>query len=239
MKLKVTSIDGEDGFPGSLTVCVTYKLSVNEEDQRVALSIDYFASITDAICPINLTNHTYFNLAGHLSGPEGINRHSVCIQSDKMCECDSEQIPTGRLVQVCKVDGTDFTQLTCLKEGLNMPNPLHQGYDDYYVFRDLPADEPKVIISESSSRRRMEMFTDQLGVQFYTGNYLDPKTDPVGKDAYSYPCHAGLCLEAQGYPDAVNRSNFPKQFVTPTGMCYEQKTRYEFSISLSNETNKN
>ncbi|KAL5969634.1 Galactose mutarotase [Taenia solium] len=231
VKLKVTSADGEDGFPGNLTVYVTYRLSVNEEDQRVCLNIDYFANITDAICPINLTNHTYFNLAGHRAGPDALDRHMVCIQADKMCECDAEHIPTGRLVKVGRVDYTDLNQLTCLKEGLRKIHPPpQQGFDEYYVFRDLPIDEAKAIVIEPNSCRRLELFTDQLGVQFYTGNCLDPKTDPVGKDTYSYLPHGGLCLEAQGFPDAVNRSNFPKQFVTPTGTCYVQKTRYEFSV---------
>ncbi|VDL39814.1 unnamed protein product [Hymenolepis diminuta] len=230
VKLKVISTDGEDGFPGNLTVYVTYRISVDEKDQRISLSIDYFASITDGICPINLTNHTYFNLAGHRAGPEALDRHSACIQSDKMCECDVEHIPTGRLIKVGKVDGTDLTSLTCLKEGLRKIHPPPHGYDEFYMFRDLPEDEAKAVVYEPNSSRKLELFTDQLGVQFYTGNYLDPKTDPIGKDTFSYPSHSGFCLEAQGFPDAANRSNFPKQFVTPIGMNYVQKTRFEFTV---------
>ncbi|VDD77929.1 unnamed protein product [Mesocestoides corti] len=231
VRLKVTSVDGEDGFPGNLTVYVTYRLSLDEETHQLHLGIDYFASITDGICPINLTNHTYFNLAGHRAGPDALDRHFVCIKADKMCEFDGENIPTGRLLKVGRVDGTDLRHMICLKEGLRKIHPPpHQGFDDFYVFRDLPEEDSKVTVNEPNSCRRIDLFTDQPGVQFYTGNYLDPKSDPVGKDTFSYPPHAGFCLEAQGFPDAVNRSNFPKRFVAPCGRSYTQKTKYVFSV---------
>ncbi len=148
-----------------------------------------------------------------------------------MCEFDPDHIATGRVIKVGRIDGTDLTQMTCLKEGLKKIHPApNQGYDEFYVFRDLPTEDPKVCITEPNSGRKLELFTDQLGVQFYTGNYLDPKSDPTGKDTYNYPPHAGFCLAAQGFPDAVNRSNFPKQFIAPGGKTYTQKTKLVFSV---------
>ncbi|KAM7541596.1 hypothetical protein Aperf_G00000038115 [Anoplocephala perfoliata] len=231
VKLKVVSADGEEGFPGKMTVCVTYHISVDEEEQRVLFSIDYDATISDGICPINLTNHAYFNLAGHRAGPKALDRHSVCIKADKMCEFDADLLPTGSVIKAGQVDGTDLTQMTCLKEGLRKIHPEPQtGYDDFYIFNDLPEDEAKVVVIEPISCRRLEVFTDQLGMQFYTANGFNPNSDPKGKDYYRYPPHSGLCLEVQGYPDAVNQPNFPKQFLTPTGKNYVQKTLFVFSI---------
>ncbi len=90
----IVSSDGDDGFPGNLTVFVTYKLVINEHD-AIELHIDYFASITNGICPINLTNHSYFNLCGHKAGPDAMDRHVVQLMADKMCELEGELIPTG------------------------------------------------------------------------------------------------------------------------------------------------
>ncbi|VDN08884.1 unnamed protein product [Dibothriocephalus latus] len=230
VKFKIFSPDGEDGFPGNLTVYVTYRISVSSEE-RIELSIDYFASVADAICPLNLTNHTYFNLAGHRAGPEALDRHIACIAADRMLETEPDLFPTGRIQKAGKVDGTDLRKPTGLKEGLRKihPAPFH-GYDDYYIFNQIPDEEAKMSVSEPNSGRRVEVFTDQPGVQFYTGNCLDPKTDPTGKDGYSYQPHSGFCMELQGFPDAVNRSNFPKNFVLPNGKPYIQKTKFVFSF---------
>ncbi|VDL85708.1 unnamed protein product [Schistocephalus solidus] len=230
VKFKIFSPDGEDGFPGNLTVYVTYRISISSEEQT-ELSIHYFASVADAICPLNLTNHTYFNLAGHRAGPEGLDRHIACIAADRMLETEPDLTPTGRIQKAGKVDGTDLRKPVSLKEGLRKIHPApFQGYDEYYIFNQIPEEEAKMSVLEPNSGRCVEVFSDQPGVQFYTGNCLDPKTDPVGKDGYSYPPHSGFCMELQGFPDAVNRSNFPKTFVLPNGKPYIQKTKFVFSF---------
>nr|VZI20737.1 unnamed protein product [Spirometra erinaceieuropaei] len=230
VKFKIFSPDGEDGFPGNLTVYVTYRITVNSEE-KIELSIDYFASVTDAICPLNLTNHTYFNLAGHRAGPEALDRHIACIAADRILETEPDLMPTGRIQKAGKVDGTDLRKPVGLKDGLRKIHPApFQGFDDYYIFNQMPEEEAKMTVSEPNSGRRVEVFSDQPGVQFYTGNCLEPKTDPVGKDGYSYPPHSGFCMELQGFPDAVNRANFPKTFVLPNGKPYIQKTKFVFSF---------
>ncbi|KAL7063109.1 hypothetical protein AAHC03_0210 [Spirometra sp. Aus1] len=230
VKFKIFSPDGEDGFPGNLTVYVTYRIVVNSEE-KIELSIDYFASVTDAICPLNLTNHTYFNLAGHRAGPEALDRHVACIAADRILETEPDLMPTGRILKAGKVDGTDLRKPVGLKDGLRKIHPApFQGFDDYYIFNQMPEEEAKMTVSEPNSGRRVEVFSDQPGVQFYTGNCLEPKTDPVGKDGYSYPPHSGFCMELQGFPDAVNRANFPKTFVLPNGKPYIQKTKFVFSF---------
>lgn len=221
VKFSVESPHGDDGFPGTLTVYVTYKLAINDEF-GIDLHMDYHATISGGICPINLTNHAYYNLSGHLSGPSAMDRHVVCLQADKMCELEGELFPTGRMMNVGKVPGTDLRKPTALKKSLTMIHPPpFQGFDDFYAFKELPESEPKITVKDPVSGRKLELFTDQLGVQFYSGNFLDPKTDPKGKDGFSYPQHSGLCMEAQGYPDAVNRNNFPKMFIAP-GKPYAQ-----------------
>lgn len=212
-----------------MTIFVTYTIVINAYD-AIELHIDYFASIVDAICPINLTNHSYFNLCGHAAGPSAMDRHVVCIQADKMCEVDDDLIPTGNMQAVGTVPGTDLRKPTLLQKPLTMiGQPPHRGFDNFYAFKMLPPSEPKVVVTEAVSGRKLEMYTDQNGVQFYTGNFLNPKTDPVGKDSFGYAQHSGFCLEAQNYPDGVNRSNFPREFVTPQ-KPYTQRTCYTFSF---------
>ncbi|BHF61457.1 hypothetical protein SprV_0100443100 [Sparganum proliferum] len=230
VKFKIFSPDGDEGFPGNLTVYVTYRITINSEE-KIELSIDYFASVAGGITPLSLTNHTYYNLAGHLAGPEALDRHIACIAADRLLETEGDLIPTGRIQRVEEVDGADLRKPVSLKNGLQKIQPApYQGYDEYYIFNQIPPDEAKVTVSEPNSGRRVEAFSDQLGIQFYTGNCLEPKTDPVGKNGYSYPQHSGFCIELHGFPDAVNKPNFPQCFITPHGKPYTQKSKYVFSF---------
>nr|VZI51957.1 unnamed protein product [Spirometra erinaceieuropaei] len=232
VKFKIFSPDGDEGFPGNLTVYVTYRITVNSEE-KIELSIDYFACVADGITPLSLTNHTYYNLAGHLAGPEALDRHIACIAADRLLETEGDLIPTGRIQRVEDVDGADLRKPVSLKDGLQKIQPApFQGYDEYYIFNQIPPDEAKVTVSEPNSGRRVEAFSDQLGVQFYTGNCLEPKTDPVGKNGYSYPQHSGFCIELHGFPDAVNKPNFPQCFIIPNGKPYTQKSKYTLVILL-------
>ncbi len=218
VRFRYTSPDGEEGFPGALSVSVVYTLSEAGE-----LKIDYEAK-TDKPTIINLTNHSYFNLSGHGSG--SALGHVLQLSAGLYTPSDDTSIPTG---EIATVDGTplDFRSPKPLGQDIE---PLRQtpqaGYDHNYVIDGEPGElRPCAVVRDPASGRVMRMSTDQPGVQLYTGNFL---AGAIGKEGRDYPGGSAFCLEAQNYPDAPNKPNFPSCVLRP-GETYRQTTVYAFS----------
>ncbi len=218
VKLSYTSPDGEEGFPGNLKVTVAYTLTDRDE-----VKIDYTAT-TDKPTPVNLTNHSYFNLSGAASGD--ILGHEVTMAADQFTASDDAFIPTGKLAPVA---GTpfDFTKPTTIGSRIKQLKNDPIGYDTNYVVRgDGKTPRLAATVHDPKSGRVMEVFTTEPGVQLYTGNFLDGKL--TGKGGVVYTQHKALCLEAQHFPDSPNQPSFPSTILRP-GQTYTQTTIYKFS----------
>jgi len=210
------SPDGDGGFPGNLNISVTYTLTDANE-----LKIDYSAR-TDKATPVNLTHHSYFNLGGAAD----ILHDIVYLNADYYTPVDSTLIPTG---EIAPVKGTplDFTRPTVIGARIAEMKGNPGGYDHNFVLNG-EAGKLKLAaqVLDPVSGRQLEMWTTEPGVQFYTGNSLDGSL--VGKGGVHYQKHAGLCLEAQHFPDSVNQPRFPSTILRP-GAVYRQETIYKFS----------
>ena len=217
VRFTYSSPDGEECFPGKLDVVVTYTL-----DDKNALGIKYTAK-TDKPTIINLTNHSYFNLAGH--GAASVLDHEVWIDADRYTVVDEEAIPTGELADVA---GTpfDFRTPTCLGDRIEQLNSTPAGgYDHNYVLNHFSGKLQKIAkVVHPQSGRTMEVATDQPGVQLYTGNGLKNQT---GKGGQSYAPQSALCLETQHFPDSPNQPSFPTTVLRP-GETYRHACVYSF-----------
>jgi aldose 1-epimerase len=215
------SKDGEEGFPGNLKVKVTYTLTDSNE-----LLIDYEAT-ADKATPINVSQHSYFNLAGQGTGD--ILDHEVMINADRFTPVDKNLIPTGELRPV-KGTPMDFT--TAMKIGARIDDNYEQlqlghGYDHNYVLnRKGPGMQLAARVYEPTSGRVLEVSTTQPAVQFYSGNFLDGTV--TGKEDRVYKRRYGFCLETQHFPDSPNHPNFPSTILKP-GETFHQKTSFKFS----------
>ncbi len=218
VKMSYRSPDGEEGYPGNLSVSVTY--TVTSDD---ALRIDYSAT-TDKPTPVNLTNHSYFNLGGPASGP--VLGHELMLAADEYTAADETLIPTGELKPV-RGTPLDFTTPTAIGARFDQLPGDPKGYDHNYVIRhDTRSPALAARVYEPKSGRVMEMYTTEPGVQFYTANFLDGKL--TGKGGVAYNKQQAFCLEAQHFPDSVNHDSFPSTILRP-GSTYKQTTIYKFS----------
>ncbi len=209
------SPDGDQGYPGAVAVEVTYTVSALN-----TLRIDYVAT-SDKATPINLTSHSYFNLAGHDSGD--VLRQKVQIFADQYVPVDATLIPTGALLPVA---GTafDFRQPRMIGARISEVAP---GYDHTFVLQELAGLKRAAVAWDPGSGRALEVVTSEPGVQFYTGNFLDGSQ--AGKGGALYQRYAGFCLETQHFPDSVNQPSFPSTILRP-GDVYRQSTLLKFGI---------
>ena len=223
LELTFVSKDGEEGFPGTLSVTVTYWLTDANE-----FKIDYQAK-TDKTTIVNLTQHAYFNLAGEGNGD--ILGHEVMLNADAYTPVNKNLIPTGELAPV-KGTPMDFTSPTSVGDRIDADFEqlkFGAGYDHNWVINQKAKGQLTLAgtVYEAKTRRFMEVFTTEPGVQLYCGNFLDDSM--VGKSGKPYGRRSGLCLETQHFPDSPNKPQFPTVVLKP-GETYKTNTVYKFSV---------
>jgi aldose 1-epimerase len=221
LELVLYSGDGDMGYPGNLRVKVIYTVTHGN-----ALRVEYSA-VCDQDTPINLTQHSYFNLKGEGNGD--VLSHDMRLFASKYTPVNAGLIPSGKIDTVV---GTPFDFLAVNKIGARIDSPHQQmlfgaGYDHNYVLDKKYGEFGMVAkVSESSTGRAMDVYSTEPGVQFYSGNFLDGKL--VGKSGKAYVRRGGFCLETQHYPDSPNQPAFPST-ILPKGKVYRSKTEYRFS----------
>jgi len=223
------SPDGEEGFPGAVSVRVAYTLTATDE-----LIVDFDASTTKAT-PLNLSQHTYWNLHGDGGGRGDILDHVLTLDASAFTPVDSTLIPTG---DIATVAGTpfDFRRPTAIGARINESDAqlrFGRGYDHNWVLdRDRVAGADSLVhaarLEDPSSGRVLDVSTTEPGIQFYSGNFLDGTVK--GKAGHAYGHRTGLCLETQHFPDSPNHPNFPSTVVRP-GQRYQSRTVFKFSRS--------
>ena len=224
VRMTYVSADGEEGYPGEVKTVMTYTLTDADE-----LKIDYAAETTKAT-PFNITNHSYFNLAGHDSGFHG--DQLMMINADTFLPTDATAIPYGA---AAAVEGTpfDFRQPHAIGERIDETNEQLEfagGYDHNFCLNRAEGDALSLAAraEDSASGRVMETYTTEPGIQFYAGNFLDGTLK--GKGGCMYAHRGGFCLETQHYPDSPNQPQFPNAILRP-GAPYTSQTVYKFLVA--------
>lgn len=220
LTLMYTSVDGEQGYPGTLEVTVVYELNDNNE------LLVAFDAVTDQATPVNLTQHSYFNLAGR----GNILGHELTLAAQAYTPVDATLIPTG---DIAPVAGTAFDFRTPRPIGERIGADSEQlrfakGYDHNFVL-DKPAGPGRALaarVHEPISGRVLDVLTEEPGIQFYSGNFLDGSLEGKGRN---YALHSGFCLEPQHFPDSPNQSAFPATILHP-GQSYATSTVFRFSV---------
>ena len=214
LRLELVSPDGEEGYPGTLKVTVTYRLNNANE-----LTIDYNA-VTDKATIINLTNHSYFNLNGFKSQ---VHDHELKIEAGYITEITPDLIPTGKLLPV---EGTifDFSSPRTLRQGLE---ETETGYDHNIVLTKSTNGADKAVeVYEPTTGRTIETYTTQPGMQLYTGYWI---SDKLSRGDVKFGSYAGFCMETQNFPDAINHENFPNCVLRPD-QEFQEKTIFKFGV---------
>ena len=230
IRLKYVSADGDQGFPGRLTVWVTYTLTDADE-----LKISY-AARTSAPTVVNLTNHGYFNLGG--AGVGDVSLERITIQASSYTPVDAANIPTG---EIESVDGTDFDFRAAKSLGEHLQSASDaavvksQGYDINLVLDGRTRLRQVGLVQDPRSGLSMEVFTTEPGMQLYTPNFTRGKT--IGKGGLAYVGHGAICLEAEHFPDSPHRTRFPSTVLRP-GQTLRSETIYKFSTDAQNATGR-
>jgi aldose 1-epimerase len=221
VKFSYTSPDGEEGYPGTVQVQVTYMLNNQNE-----LVISYGAR-SDKSTLLNLTNHTYFNLSGNMK--RDILDHELKIKSDRFLELNQELIPTGAILDVANTP-FDLRKGKKIKDGIMMNHPqielVGQGYDHPFLLN--VHHDKEIILQDPESGRTLTIETDEVGVVVYTGNQLQEGMDIYGVPSRKY---LGICLETQGLPDAIHHPHFPSWILRPSE-TYSSVTIYKFGVVI-------
>ncbi|MFB5166307.1 aldose epimerase family protein [Parageobacillus toebii] len=219
VQFSYTSPDGEEGYPGTVQVQVTYMLNNQNE-----LVISYNAH-SDKSTLLNLTNHTYFNLSGNIK--RDILNHELKIKSDQFLELNEELIPTGVFLDVANTP-FDLREGKKLKDGITANHPqielVGQGYDHPFLLN--VHHDKEIVLQDPESGRTLTVETDEVGVVVYTGNQLQEGMDIYGVPSRKY---LGICLETQGLPDAIHHPHFPS-WVLQSGEKYSSVTKYRFGV---------
>lgn len=224
VRFSYVSKDGEENYPGTLTVTAEYTWN---EDNVLTLVMK---ANTDAPTVVNLTNHAYFNLEGADSG--SVLKHKLCLKASNYLPTDKTQIPTGELAPV-KNTPMDFTEPKEIGIDINEdfePLKIGKGYDHCWALDNWEKGklmEGAVVLAAPSSGRMLTISSTQPGVQIYTGNWLDGS--PINRSGVSYKDYEGVAIEMQGFPDAPNKSQFPSQELKP-GKTYNETIKFAFSV---------
>jgi aldose 1-epimerase len=207
------SPDGDQGFPGDIKATVKYELEWKADNACTILHITYEAeSLADVPTVVNLTNHVYWNLSGKQEQGEDIWSHSLCLGTKEYLETDAKLLPTGRILQAESKSYLDFTEERLLKGPPKEESGIRNGYDHFFVF-DKTGPKSSLewmsTVRHAESKRTLKLYSDQPGVQFYTGTFLQAST------MFPYHQYQGFCLEPSGFIDAVHHPNFPSILLRP------------------------
>lgn len=232
IRLTYSSADGEEGYPGNVDAVVVYVLSDGSDgsdgsDSSTGRLRCLFSATTDACTPINMVQHSYWNLKGHASG--NVLDHTLSVCADYFTPVDVNSVPTGQLVQVAET-ALDFR--VARQIGSEISNVAGGGgYDHNFVLRKGPESSDRVqlaaVLRDTSSGRSLTVHSNAPGLQVYSGNFLDGSA--VGKDGIPYARHSGVALESQGFPNSVNTPSFPSVVVRP-GETYRHEVLYQFGL---------